>query len=283
MRILDKLTLDNYKDLCSDCTEDVLDEIRLSILDDIDIRQYIFKCGDDSYKLGQIRLALRNRVPRHYILTQMTSKSLKYIRESLKCGKSVKPIERYIYGDSLTIDTDLFEQVVLCNYLGGNIDMVDFREVKSSISKIVCEGLVRGYPMWLLAYSDLSESYIRLLMRGMDLNIDITRFLDGGWGESQLMLLFVNSVSVDINEFLTYVTKDYSAGSVDVLLGLYRDGIEIDRLTYKDEFGSPLYNEYQIEVLASALRLQRNKGVDIDMLFNPRLCDYEMQSILNTL
>ena len=53
------ITLDNYKEVFKVCSPDILDEIRLAILDDVPIGQYIQLCGQDYYKLNQIRKAIR--------------------------------------------------------------------------------------------------------------------------------------------------------------------------------------------------------------------------------
>ena len=50
------VTLENYRTVFKVCSPDILDEIRSAVLDDTSISSFIKPCGNDSYKLGQLRI-----------------------------------------------------------------------------------------------------------------------------------------------------------------------------------------------------------------------------------
>lgn len=270
---------DNFRQIFQDVDEDVLDEIRLAVLDNVNIMEYIDACGDDSYKLGQIRLALRNGVPSKYIRHQMTAKTLKCVRIMYKSEVELRPLSKYIGFNKLLIDSDLFEIITECYMHGGDIGKIDFSEVLEDNVQVLCQGLVRGYPMWLMTSKDLSAGYIRLLMRGIDLGIDVSIFIKDIMSESQLVTLLSNAGSVDINNLLQYINSKFSLTALKTIIQAYKESLDFELLTYQSADGYPIYNEYQMMSLLKALRLKK-KGFYVDDVFNPLWSDFQMDRLL---
>lgn len=275
-----KITLYNYESIFQDVDEDVLDEIRLAIQDNTNIMEYINPCGDDSYKLGQIRLAVRNGVPRQYIRYQMTARTLKLIRTMYKSEIELSPLKRYIGLNKLSLDADLFEVIAECYLHGGDINKIDFSEVLEENVQVLCQGLVRGYPMWLMTSEDLSAGYIRLLMRGIDLGIDVSVFLKDIMSESQLVILLSNAGTININTILQYINSKFSCECMKIIMQAYKESLDFELLTFKSSDGYPIYNEFQMYSLYKALVLKKNKGIYIEEMFNPALSDFEMDRLL---
>ncbi len=137
-------------------------------------------------------------------------------------------------------------------------------------------GAIRGYPMYIFEdQPKLTESYIRLLMSGMTLDIDVQPFIREIWSEETLRLLFNYAHRVDLNEFLTYITPKFATECVEILLQSKEEGLDIHKLAYRDEDGYGIYNEYQLGVLHKALK-DGYKDTDI---FNPEYSDIRMQEI----
>ena len=97
------VTLENYKTIYKDCSVDILDEIRSAILDDTPIASYINECGTDSYKLGQIRMGIREMLPLGLLNPLLTGRTLYLIRQSYKVGFDLEPLFRYIEDDKLLL------------------------------------------------------------------------------------------------------------------------------------------------------------------------------------
>lgn len=273
-----EITLNNYKEIFKVCTPDILDEIRLALLDNTDIMSYIGICGNDSYKLSQYRLAIREGVYYRYLIPGLTGKTINKLRVCHRNHIDLSSLDKYISHGSLKLDTIMFEMVVEALSLGADISTVDFFNVPCSICKIICEGLVREYPMWLFVSDKFSENYIRLLMRGLDLGIDITSCLTDVYSEHQLIVIFANKEYSDI---LKYITPKFPIESIKVIIKACEEGLDITQLVYRDSDGYPVYSEFQMLALLDALRLQK-KGIVVDDVFNPKLSDKAMLSMLDS-
>lgn len=273
------VTLDNYKDIFRDCIPDVLDEIRLAVLDDTNIIPYLDSCGTDSYKLGQFRLAIREGVQSRFLSMKLTAKTIYSIRKCFSEGISLEPLLKYYSGTNITLPVDVFEIIVETLSLGGDISKIDFYDVKDEVLEIICKGLVRGYPMQMFVDDRFTESYIRLLMRGLDLSIDISPFMKDIWDEDQLITIFANSSKVDIGLLMQYISPKFPSDTIRSLVTILSKGLDIDKLAYRDSDGFPIYSTYQIDVLGDALEVMRN-GINCEDLFNPKLSDKQMEDML---
>lgn len=269
------IALDNYAQVFGEsCSPDVLDEIRSAVLDNTEIADYIDACGNDSYLLGQIRMALREGVSREYLDTRLTGKTIYHIRQGIERGQNMTALTWYITPKSLRVEKEVLEILSEFVLLGTSIERVDFTLVPKALVGVFCKGLYKGFPMWLITdeAASLNEAQVRVLMRGMELGIDIHPFISGGWDKNVLLLLFSYNKAVDLNSILGYLTAKFDVNQVKTLLDIASAGIPIDRLCVKDHAGTPVYNYYQMYELGESLKA----GVDIRAMFNPRLSDYDM-------
>lgn len=272
------VSLENYREIFKDCTPDILDEIRSAILDDTQIGGYIKDCGKDSYKLGQIRMALREFVPPKFLNVKLTARTIYLIRQTVNRNLSADGLMKYVNNKGLMLDADTIEKLAEVVYLGIDISKVDFTTVPKNLVSAFCKGLCKGYPMWLCNnIKPVSEEYVILLQKGMSLGVDIHPFLNGDWGKEQLRMMFIYADTIDLNEMLKYVTPKFDEETIQVLIDLMQRQIPIIDLAKVDVEGYPIYNPYQIEVLGSALvNKVKNKAI-----FNPDLSDVEMKRILD--
>lgn len=266
------VTLENYKQIFKNCTPDVLDEIRSAVLDDTPIASFIDECGTDSYKLGQIRIGLREMMPLGFLNTNLTGRTIYLIRQCLKNNISVDDLFVYVDEDKLKLPSGTIEKLAEFVYLGADISMIDFTKVKESKIDLVLQGLLYHYPMWLIIDEDYPIPYMKSLMRGMQLEIDITPFLSGKWSEQQMFLLFSYSKRIDIMDFMSKINEQFDVESLKVLLKLYKENVPITTLCVQDQDGTPIYNSYQIEELGKAIK---DKTITHEM-YNPLLSDKSM-------
>ena len=272
------VTLENYRDIFNQCSPDVLDEIRSAILDDTQIANFIKECGNDSYKLNQIRLAIREFVPPKYIDTQFTARTMYFIRGAYQKKFNIEPLLKYKKGKFLLLDKTVIEKLAELVFMGVDIDKVDFTKVNANLVDVFCKGLLQNYPMWLCVTDmPVSASYIKILMQGMRLGIDIHPFVMEEWEENQLRVLFSNAERVNISELISMITPKFSDDIIMQLITLMGRNIPIEKLTVTDEEGNPLYNEYQVSVLGRAIE---NK-IEDKSVFNPKLSDVEMSTMID--
>lgn len=237
------ITLENYRSVFKACTPDILDEIRSAILDDISISLFIKPCGADSYKLGQLRMAVRELVPTEYLSTYVTGKTIYNIRQGFIKNRDMSDLLVYYSGKGLKIEAETLEKLSEFCFLGTDISKMDFTIVPTNLVDITCKGLYKGYPMWLLIEDGctLTESEVQVLMRGLSLGVDIHPFLNGNWSKEAMLLMFSYAKSVDINDILSLVNSSFNNEQIRVLLDLAQRNVPIIKLCMKDTSGTPIY------------------------------------------
>lgn len=268
-----QVTLENYRVVFGTYPVDVLDEIRSAILDNIDISPYIGACGDDSYKLGQFRMGIREGIPLEYLDVRFSGKAVYLLRKCYRLGIDATALPEYLG----YVDMETIEKLAEFQLARVNLSGMDFRKVPVGLVGVVCKGLALGYPMWLLIGDNcrLDVETIEVLMKGLALGVDVHLYINGEWSKDSLMLLFSYSNRIDLNMFSRYVNSKFGVEELSVLLGLYADGVSVERLCMTDEEGYPVYNSYQMYELGEAIK----DGVVTEAMFNPELSDYQMQEM----
>lgn len=255
------VTLDNYKSIFSDCTADVLDEIRLAILDDTQIGYVIKNCLHDSYKLGQLRMAFREFIPLNYISLAMTGKTIYTMRCLFTAGMDASSLLRYIkradtnkISMNLLVDSCTFEVLADYVYLGTDITKLDFERIPTKLVSTICRALKLGYPMWLIInYENYSIERLEAIIRCMQLGLDVHPFLEDSWNIEQINVLINFSQCVDLNEFMQYVTPKFGKDVLCALLRVAEGKFPYQNLCARDIDGYCLYNSYQIDEIRSAM------------------------------
>lgn len=272
------VNLGNYLSIFKDLEVDMLDEIRSAILDDTPIAGYIKYCGNDSYKLGQLRMAVREYLPKEFINPRLSGKCIYYLRQLYRCDISLKPFERYIpKNGNPTIECSSLEIVLKAVLNGADIRRVNFNTVPTENIELVCEGLIKGYPMWLCTSADvnLPNSVIKQLMKGMQLGVDIHPFLDGTWSESQIVAVLSNTTRFDVNSLLEHINSKFSIAQIMEVVYVARKKLDFTLLCKKDEDGNPVFNEYQMNVIGLCMEDE----VLTKEIYNPMLSDMEMNDL----
>lgn len=274
------VTLNNYMEIFNGLEPDVLDEVRSAILDDTPISPFIKACQFDSYKLGQFRLALREYVPKEYLNPKLSGSCIHLIRQCYHANIDLSPLLYYIEG-MLKLENDSIERIIKVMIAGGDIRKVDFTIVPKDNISTICEGLIKGYPMWLCVSNEgyLTSSFIRQLMKGMQLQIDIHPFLNGKWSEEQLVLILSTARSVDVNELLKYVNYKFSVEHLVEVIDTARNNLDYTLLCLQDDDGTPSFNSYQMAVLSKAIK----DDVICEEIYNPNINDMDMEDIYKKL
>lgn len=268
------ITLENYRQIFGVCTPDVLDEIRSAVLDDTPIANFINTCGEDSYKLGQFRMALRELIPIEYLNKEFTGKTVYYIRKCIKEGIDTEPLLAYVKEKRLLVQPLVLEKLAEFAYSGVNISRVDFTKVPIKYVELFGRGLSRGFPMWLLIIDEdvpFEEQYINAMMRALNLGFDIHPFLEDIWDLDKVYLLLNSAKKINLSEFLRLVNKNFSCECLKVLISLAEKNVPITQLCVREE-GYPVYNEYQMEELGKAIE----DNTITNEMYNPNLSDMEI-------
>lgn len=271
------ITLNNYQQVFSDCTPDILDEIRSAILDDTNIAKFIEPCGTDSYKLGQIRMAIREFTPPEYLNVRFTGRTIYLIRQGIKKGLDMSEVLKYANKRGLLLNPDSIEKIAEFMVLGADVSKVDFILVPNNILDEVLRGLYKGYPMWLCISDNYTPNVETLsaLMRGMQLGIDIHPFLSNSWTSDKLYLILSYEKKVDLNEFLSYINSNFSIDAIKVLLDFMSAKVPIQTLCKRDSDNNPIFNSYQMYSIGNAIA----DGTVTDEMYDVNLSDIEIDEL----
>ncbi len=272
-----QITLENYQEEFKGYSADIKDQIRLAVLDDTEISVYIEKCKRDSYKLGQLRLCLRECVPLEYINSNFTGKTLFNIRQACGIGIPVEPLVKYVGVTATRVESQALE--LLSDYLlaGVDISSVDFTEIPTHLIPTICKGIKRGLPMYLFEGVDggLSDEHISVLLKALQLGIDITPFLSNKWDTSCISKVVYLRDKERVLYLLSLINEKFTGSMLDTLIDLLISGVKLDKLCVKDTSGNPVYNAYQMYELGEALK----EGSITEQMFNPTLSDYDMKTM----
>lgn len=281
-------TLGNYLELTKKYSADIQDEVRSAILDDTPISPYIKRCKDDSFRLNQIRLAIREYVPSRYISTHLSATNTRWVRKIHSKGYSLKVLDRYVTKSGvLSIPCETLDLVLSAYFDGVNVDSVDFNTVRGDLAGLVCAGLKKGYPMWIVTESPTnpSQDYLRLLMKCMNLNLDIHPFLEGNWDEERVQLIASNASKLEYTVLMKHVNSRFSKEQLEIVIGVAVKYFDFLPLCLKDEDGYPVFNEYQMQVLSEVIEFtgkaeQLGKtGIDIEEFLKPSMSDADMYKL----
>lgn len=270
------VTMGNYLEVFKGYSADVLDEVRCAILDDTPIEAIIDSCSGNAYLLGQLRKALREYLPAKYINTHLSGECIRMIRELYaKKSGNLSQIDDYIpQGAKPEVDIETLELMLKSMCKGVDISRTDFRKVSKDAVSIFCEGLEKGYPMWLCLRDGepLEGAVVRALIKGMTIGVDIHPFLLGKWEAVNILLLLSNSHRVDINNILKYVNSQYSFDQLCVIIECAECKLPYSKLCLRYEDGEPAFNVHQMRALTFAL----DNDVDVSSFYSPTVSDAQM-------
>lgn len=262
------LTLSNYLRLLSeDFSVDVLDEIRLAIMDNTPLSMSLLdSCKEDSYKLSQYRHYINEYIPSKYLLRGVSGRNLFLIRRCFALGLDLDWICKYqSTGSHISISPATLDSL-LESYLDGvDVTRIDMSKFPEDCVKGVLSGLEHHYPMWLLEDCSfaLTPQYIRALSLTFMFGNDVLPFLSETWDTDVIKLLSSETVSMssglpnnlykDEMTFayvLRFLTPKFPYSLVKSIVRVAVGGFPIDDLCLVDSEGYPLLSLYQVESLA---------------------------------
>lgn len=272
-----KVTLENYKKFyeSDNYSSDILDEIRLAVLDDTPIAPLIEACRNDSYRLGQLRIALREHLDPDFIKTSLSGAVLHQLRLATQQGAELSCLKRYIpKNNQATILSDEdFITLIQTVTEGVDISRVDFSCVPTGDIATYCMGLKRNYPVWLLVGHRIPKEKLKLIFNMMTKGIDIQPFLTEDWTASQLLSIISSVPASKVPVLMQYITSKFSVEQLEYIARALQFNLDIGLLAQCNEDGEPVYNSYQMDALCTAME----NGVLSDDMCDPYLSDYEIR------
>lgn len=273
------VNFDNYKEVFKDLSPDSLDEIRLAIMDGVSLGSFVDKNHEDSYKLGQIRLFLREMLPLEFLNTALSGRCLHKIRQIEKSTYSLNTVYDYVTVSRSGVLPDKYLEEVLDLVLSGvDISNSNFFNVRYDIFDLYCKGLELGYPMWALENAKYDTKILTLLMKAMSLNFSVNPFIDYTWSYEQILTI-LSFADIGSSNIFKFITNKFNEDQIEYVCKIIKMGYSPKVITGVDPGGVPLYDAFQMEVIHDAIKNQ----VWSDVFKNPELSDLDMKEKLEEL
>lgn len=278
------ITLSNYRQIFQGYREDVLDEVRSAVLDDTPIGGYIDLLKNNPLTLNQVRLCIRELVPKRYINIHYGCKVLSEVRVINDLGLDLSKLDRYLPArTTLKLDQDVLYEMLKLYEEGKGTDLegINFLKLNKPKALVVLDAIKLGYPVRICIEgreTTLPLDTLKLYIKAMNMGVDIHMLLTENWSASQLVQILSASKRVDLIELLNHINPFFTAEAIQQVIEGMAHGVDISPYTALDEGGYPLFNHYQMRVLREALESK----VDISGVLNPEMSDIDMKLKLST-
>lgn len=245
-----ELILDNFRHLLFEYSVDVQDVVRSSILDNIDIISYLNTYKEDPYKLDQIRLSIKEGLPKVFF---KTSGSMLYqIRQMHRRGIDLSSIEK-----QLTYNLSEQSMQYLIKWVGDgiNISKLNLAIIPNHLLETFDYGLRNGFDMIEFNNGKVySSKYIKLCLQIKKNDKPISFLLSGEWSVDNLNLLSTESRIQDNkwNILIENIDEGISPQRLELVIKLIKVGAPIKRIQEKDISGRYKYNNMCLELIHGA-------------------------------
>ncbi len=271
------VSLSNYRQVFNGYREDTLDEIRSAVLDDTPIGGYIDTLKNDPLTLNQVRLCIREMVPKRYINYRYGSKVLSEIRVLNDLGLDLSPLNTLLpVMGYLKLDEEVLYKILKLYEKGIDLSGINFLKLDKPKAMVVLDALDLGYPVRVCIEgreSSVSLDTLKLYIKAMNMGIDVHMLLVDDWSSVQLVQILSSSKRVDLVDLLSHINPFFTAEAIQQVIEGLAHKVDVTPYTAVDEDGYPLFNYYQMRVLREALE----SNIDISRVLNPKMSDIDMK------
>lgn len=225
-----ELSFDNFRSVLKEFSVDIQDVVRSAIMDAVDLSPYILACKNDSYKLDQIRLSIKEGLNSSIFVFK--GETIKNIRKLKGMGYPIQNVEVYT---KCTLSEVHEKYLIQWLYKGYSIP-ANFCNIDLELLPVFNEGYSYGYDMSKLQSFNGTAEYLRCLMDLLKMGVDTKKFMSG-W-------------DLDCLRFVVTTIYKCSNNSVTKFIGLCLPSDSVDMLSAKYNLASALVNvpksEYDI-------------------------------------
>lgn len=244
--------LDNFRTLFYDYSVDIQDVVRSALLDGVDIVKFIGLCKDNPYRLDQIRLAMKEKLPQG--LYKVSNGDIIYkIRKLYQRGVNLSAVERQLNSGSLS---DEYTEYMLSWVAEGiSIDSLNLAIIPKGLLETFDYGLRSGFSM--VEFNNgisYSPEYIKLCLKILKDEKSITFLLGGEYDLEVLRYIAAFSKIEDKkwNELTTNIDSDIDDVRTIMLIKLVKAGVSISDLQQKGSNGDYIYSYECLVIIHSA-------------------------------
>lgn len=248
------LVLDNFRSVLADFDLDLQDVVRSSILDGVDVSEYIDRCRLDARRLDQIRLAMKQGLP-SALINALTGDQLYAVRQMYQKGYNIDVITTQISSGRLS--GSHLDYLVKWVVRGVDLSGVKLSLIPKSMLEIYDMHLCRDAGFDLASFANgkvFSKDYILYCVSIQAFGKPVKVFADCEWDSELLSYLSIvaQSTSSSMWDLIIRSTHPYSSKSrAQVIVELARKGV----LTESNSSLIPLLDDESLSVIAEAAKL----------------------------
>lgn len=273
-----RVTSLNYKDIFSEqrgFSEDVRDEVRSALLDNIDISPIIEKYGKTvpDY-IREVRLSTKVGIPKKYLRGIKNPKTLGYLRRLWERNVDVSPFDTYLgMGLAETAEVTALSLIESSH----DISKYDFSIIPEELLPFYKEGVLLQKPIYLFnqLLPRVTPEYVREVLVLREKNVPVEEFLEEVWPIQTLKVLNKTNSPEDIEELLTYIYSTYPSELVESLMEIQANNLPLEIFSAIDadqEIPTPIYKPFQLDWVLQAF----SENIDWEPMANPNLGNEEL-------
>lgn len=248
------LVLDNFRSVLKDYDVDIQDVVRSSILDGVDVSEYIEPCREDPYKLDQVRLSLKEGVPT-VLLSGLSGEQLYIIRKMKAKNYNIEPVISQITSGKLS--ECYLDFLISWVTKGVDISGIKLSLIPKKMLEIFDTHLCQGRDMKPFNNGRVySKEYVLYCMSIQDKGKDISKFAAEDWSIDVLKLLsgLVNGVSDKVWKLVvSCISVNDSAARISSLFSAARYKLPIEKLNQVRQ-SAYLYSDMDISLILEAAK-----------------------------
>lgn len=268
----------NYRDIFSEqrgFSEDIRDEVRSALLDNIDISPIIEKYGKTvpDY-IREVRLSTKVGVPKKYLRGIKNPKTLGYLRRLLEKNVDVSPFDTYL-GMGLTETAEVTALSLIES--SHDISKYDFSIIPEELLPFYKEGILLQKPIHLFnrLLPSVTPEYVREVLVLREKKVPVEEFLEEIWPIQTLKVLNKTNSPEAIEELLMYIYSTYPSEMVESLMEIQANNLPLEIFSAIDAYQEdpvPIYKPFQLDWVLQAF----SENIDWEPMANPNLGNEEL-------
>lgn len=264
------LTFDNYLTELSEFSQDVKDEVRSGILDNIPLGRYIYACADNPYRLQQIRLGMKEGLDTDYLKLK-SGDHIRRVRVLLSQDVRLDLLKEYTY---LNLPSAYYDVLLDWIETGAVIpEDLELDKVNEAILPAISYAVLNDLnAVEIASQSGNSLEYAQSLLTMSALGMEIGELSGTKYQEEALEALSGIASRPYSSSVLRLMDRNSSGDYVDSLIALASSKFDLSEL-------KETYSVYQLDWIYQAF----TEGLDYTKILEPGLSNTELSELYSEL
>lgn len=264
------LTFDNYLTELSEFSQDVKDEVRSGILDNVPLGRYIYACADNPYRLQQIRLGMKEGLDTDYLKLK-SGDHIRRVRVLLSQDVRLDLLKEYTY---LNLPSAYYDVLLDWIETGAVIpEDLELDKVNEAILPAISYAVLNDLnAVEIASQSGNSLEYAQSLLTMSALGMEIGELSGTKYQEEALEALSGIASRPYSSSVLRLMDRNSFGDYVDSLIALASSKFDLSEL-------KETYSVYQLDWIYQAF----TEGLDYTKILEPGLSNTELSELYSEL